>query len=282
MQKIRLWFGVCRPYSLFVSASPVIAGLLALGYVSNICVAVATLLCAMSLQVFSNLVNDYYDFVKGCDKAGRSGPQRPLAEGTVTVGQMRTACIVALSVSLLLGACLIWIGGWVILLIGVLSVIFAWLYTATRYSLAYLGVADIVCFLFYGPVASVGTVYLQTAMFSLSAFEVGCMCGCFAVCVLASNNIRDIEEDRAVGKRTFPVRFGKVAALVGVALMLVGALGFAVLGFNSWWMAVLAVPECFLFARLVRAEGKRYNKCLFGFVLLDAFSVILASLVVCL
>ena len=140
MQKIKLWFGVCRPYSLFVSASPVIAGLLAFGQVLDIPTAVVTLLCAMSLQVFSNLVNDYYDFVRGCDKAGRSGPQRPLAEGIVNEKQMRTACIIALTVALLLGAYLVWVGGWVILLVGVLSALFAWLYTATRFSLAYLGI----------------------------------------------------------------------------------------------------------------------------------------------
>jgi 1,4-dihydroxy-2-naphthoate octaprenyltransferase len=274
MQKIKLWFGVCRPYSLFISASPVLAGLLVLGNVPNILVAVATLLCAMSLQVFSNLVNDYYDFVRGCDKAGRSGPQRPLAEGIVNEKQMRTACIVALSVALLLGAYLVWVGGWVILLIGVLSALFAWLYTATRFSLAYLGVADIVCFLFYGPVASAGTVYLQVAEFSLAAFYAGCACGCIAVCVLASNNIRDIEDDRAVGKRTFPVRFGRIAALVGVATILLASVAFAVLGFGTLWLLFLLLPDLVLYVLLVKAEGKKYNKCLFRFVLLDVVYVV--------
>lgn len=277
MQKIKLWFGVCRPYSLFISASPVLAGLLVLGYVPNILVAVATLLCAMSLQVFSNLVNDYYDFVRGCDKAGRSGPQRPLAEGIVNEKQMRTACIVALSVALLLGAYLVWVGGWVILLIGVLSALFAWLYTATRFSLAYLGVADIVCFLFYGPVASAGTVYLQVAEFSLAAFYAGCACGCIAVCVLASNNIRDIENDRAVGKRTFPVRFGRIAALVGVATILLASVAFAVLGFGTLWLLFLLLPDLVLYVLLVKAEGKKYNKCLFRFVLLDVVYVVAFS-----
>lgn len=274
MQKIKLWFGVCRPYSLFISASPVLAGLLVLGYVTNILVAVATLLCAMSLQVFSNLVNDYYDFVRGCDKAGRSGPQRPLAEGIVNERQMRTACIVALSVALLLGAYLVWVGGWVILLIGVLSALFAWLYTATRFSLAYLGVADIVCFLFYGPVASAGTVYLQVAELSLDAVWAGCACGCIAVCVLASNNIRDIDEDRAVGKRTFPVRFGKTVALIGVATILLASVAFAVLGFGTLWLLFLLVPDVLLYVLLVRANGKKYNKCLFRFVLLDVVYVL--------
>lgn len=277
MQKIKLWFGVCRPYSLFISASPVLAGLLVLGNVPNILVAVATLLCAMSLQVFSNLVNDYYDFVRGCDKAGRSGPQRPLAEGIVNERQMRTACIVALSVALLLGAYLVWVGGWVILLVGVLSALFAWMYTATRFSLAYLGVADIVCFLFYGPVASAGTVYLQVAEFSLAAFYAGCACGCIAVCVLASNNIRDIEDDRAVGKRTFPVRFGRIAALVGVATILLASVAFAVLGFGTLWLLLLLLPDLVLYVLLVKAEGKKYNKCLFRFVLLDVVYVVAFS-----
>lgn len=274
MQKIKLWFGVCRPYSLFVSASPVIAGLLAFGQVLDIPTAAVTLLCAMSLQVFSNLVNDYYDFVRGCDKAGRSGPQRPLAEGIVTEKQMRTACIIALSVALLLGAYLVWVGGWVILLVGVLSALFAWLYTATRFSLAYLGIADIICFLFYGPIASAGTVFLQCHEFSLAAFYAGCACGCIAVCVLASNNIRDIEDDRAVGKRTFPVRFGKTVALVGVALILLASVAFAVLGFGTLWLLVLLVPDLLLYVLLLKAEGKKYNKCLFRFVLLDAIYVV--------
>jgi 1,4-dihydroxy-2-naphthoate octaprenyltransferase len=197
-----------------------------------------------------------------------------LAEGIVNERQMRTACIVALSVALLLGAYLVWVGGWVILLIGVLSALFAWLYTATRFSLAYLGVADIVCFLFYGPVASAGTVYLQVAEFSLAAFYAGCACGCIAVCVLASNNIRDIEEDRAVGKRTFPVRFGRIAALVGVATILLASVAFAVLGFGTLWLLFLLLPDLVLYVLLVKAEGKKYNKCLFRFVLLDVVYVV--------
>jgi len=227
--------------------------------------------------VFSNLVNDYYDFVRGCDKAGRSGPQRPLAEGIVSQRQMRTACIVALSVALLLGAYLIWVGGWIIMVVGILSALFAWLYTATRFSLAYLGVADIVCFLFYGPVASAGTVFLQCHEFVPAAFYAGCACGCIAVCVLASNNIRDIEDDKAVGKRTFPVRFGRIPALVGVAVLLLASVAFSVVAFGTLWLLLLLIPDIILFVLLVKAEGKKYNKCLFRFVLLDVLYVAVAA-----
>jgi 1,4-dihydroxy-2-naphthoate octaprenyltransferase len=162
----------------------------------------------------------------------------------------------------------------------VLSIFFAWIYTATPHSLSYLGIADIVCFLFYGPVATVGTAWLQTGRFSLTALLLGCVCGCVAVCVLATNNIRDIEDDRAVGKRTFPVRFGKNAARVGVALMLVGAEAFALLalkGCPSVWLVLVPFGvSVFLYVRLLKAQGAQYNLCLFRFGLLNACYVLAA------
>ena len=117
----------------------------------------------------------------------------------------------------------------------------------------------------------------RVAEFSLAAFYAGCACGCIAVCVLASNNIRDIEDDRAVGKRTFPVRFGRIAALVGVATILLASVAFAVLGFGTLWLLFLLLPDLVLYVLLVRAEGKKYNKCLFRFVLLDVVYVVAFS-----
>ena len=280
MQKIKLWFGICRPRTLFASICPVLMGFIAVGGMPCPVVATVTLLCGVSLQVLSNLINDYYDFRRGSDKAGRVGPSRALAEGLVTEVQMRRACLIALGLSVAEGIYLVLTGGWVILAIGVLSIFFAWIYTATPHSLSYLGIADIVCFLFYGPVATVGTAWLQTGRFSLTALLLGCVCGCVAVCVLATNNIRDIEDDRAVGKRTFPVRFGKNAARVGVALMLVGAEAFALLALKGcpsvWLMLVPFGVSVFLYVRLLKAQGAQYNLCLFRFGLLNACYVLAA------
>lgn len=280
MQKIKLWFGICRPRTLFASICPVLMGFIAVGGMPRPVVATVTLLCGVSLQVLSNLINDYYDFRRGSDKAGRVGPSRALAEGLVAEVQMRRACLIALGLSVAEGIYLVLTGGWVILAIGVLSIFFAWIYTATPHSLSYLGIADIVCFLFYGPVATVGTAWLQTGRFSLTALLLGCVCGCVAVCVLATNNIRDIEDDRAVGKRTFPVRFGKNAARVGVALMLVGAEAFALLALKGspsvWLMLVPFGVSVFLYVRLLNAQGAQYNLCLFRFGLLNACYVLAA------
>ena len=114
MQKIKLWFGICRPRTLFASVCPVLMGLIAIQSVVDAWVALATLLCALSLQILSNLINDYYDFKRGSDKAGRVGPARALAEGLVDEKQMRNACLIAVGMSVALGLYLVVEGGWVI------------------------------------------------------------------------------------------------------------------------------------------------------------------------
>ncbi|MBQ5679997.1 MAG: 1,4-dihydroxy-2-naphthoate octaprenyltransferase, partial [Bacteroidaceae bacterium] len=228
-----LWFRIIRPQTLFASLCPVLVGLLvahtfigdttSLGHLT----ALVTILCALALQILSNLINDYYDHKRGTDKQGRVGFKRALAEGMVRDGEMRTACYLTLACALLLGAMLCYIGGWVILAIGVTAILFAWLYTATPYSLSYLGIADIFVFLYYGVIASFGTVWLQFKavgqtfdLHQFSPFYAGAVCGLISMCVLAINNIRDIDDDRLSGKRTIPVRVGKHVALVILGIIL--------------------------------------------------------------
>ena len=283
MQKIVLWIGVCRPYSFFASICPILMGLIALDSIPRPWVAVLTLLCGLMLQVLSNLINDYYDYKRGADRADREGPSRPLAEGVVTESQMRKACFIVLALCIVLGAVLVAVGGWEILAVGLLSIFFAWIYTATPYSLAYLGIADIVCFLFYGPVAAAGTAWLQTGTLSWPAVFLGCVSGCASVCVLATNNIRDIDGDRAVGKRTFPVRFGIPAAKAGIAVLIAGALAFMLAATNDYAFSKLAfVPfafSIFVFIKLLSAQGSQYNRWLFSFCILNALYVVTALVV---
>ncbi|MBO4646140.1 MAG: 1,4-dihydroxy-2-naphthoate octaprenyltransferase [Bacteroidales bacterium] len=263
MKQVLLWFKVIRPYSLFASFCPVAVGLLAEGVRSTL-VAVATMACALSLQIFSNLVNDYFDFKRGADKVDRDGPERMMAQGAVSEAQMRKAIIVTLIICLLLGIYLVYCGGWPILLIGVASVAFAWLYTATNHSLSYLGIADIFVFIFYGVVASTGTTFLQTESFSFPSFYAGAVCGLISMCLLIINNLRDIESDKEVGKRTFPVRFGKRAGEIGMLGVVLLMPLFAWLAFGFSWPMLIVVPALLLFAATLRAKGKQYNPCMMG------------------
>ncbi|MBP5213452.1 MAG: 1,4-dihydroxy-2-naphthoate octaprenyltransferase, partial [Bacteroidales bacterium] len=256
MKQILLWLRIIRPQTLFASLCPVLVGLMVThrfaGRVDTL-TAVLTASCALALQILSNLINDYYDFKRGSDKQGRVGFKRALAEGLVSERAMRTACYITLAVSLLLGAVLCYIGGWAIVAIGVTALLFAWLYTATPYSLSYLGIADIFVFLYYGVIASWGTVWLQICNIECSsdcqlvAIYAGAVCGLISMCVLAINNIRDVEDDRQVGKRTIPVRFGKQAALGLLAVIVLLMPLFAALAFGLSWAVTVIIPACFLY-----------------------------------
>lgn len=269
---ILLWLRIIRPQTLFASICPVVIGLLCISQ-TNIPihqpVAIATIICAIALQVLSNLINDLYDFQRGTDQQGRQGFKRALAEGEVSEQQMQRACYIALGIALLTGAYLVYIGGWVILLIGLTAILFAWLYTATNHSLSYLGIADIFVFLYYGVIATMGTIYLQQPTWQTETFDLlhqgwwaGCVCGFCSMCVLMINNLRDMESDRKAGKRTFPVRFGKRAgeiAMAGVILLAPIAAGLA---FRHWIPCLIIVPLIGLWVLTIQSKGKAYNRCL--------------------
>jgi len=272
MKRLFLWLRIIRPQTLFASLCPVLVGLMVahfyIGYLS-VPTALATVLCALALQILSNLINDYYDYKRGTDKQGRVGFKRALAEGTVTEKEMLTACLVALAFAVVLGACLCYVGGWVIVVIGITALFFAWLYTATPYSLSYLGIADIFVFLYYGVFATWGTVWLQCKVSGL-AFDIrllmpvyaGAVCGLISMCVLAVNNIRDMDDDRLVGKRTLPVRLGKKAALAILGIIVVLMPLFAWLAFGVSWAMAVVIPACFLYYKVLNAKGAEYNICL--------------------
>lgn len=271
MKRPLLWLRIIRPQTLFASLCPVLVGLMVthqfVGRVEPL-TAVMTASCALALQILSNLINDYYDFKRGTDKKGRVGFKRALAEGLVSERAMRTACYITLAVSLLLGIVLCYIGGWAIVAIGVTALLFAWLYTATSYSLSYLGIADIFVFLYYGVIASWGTVWLQICNIEYSsdcqivAVFASAVCGLISMCVLVINNIRDIEDDRLVGKRTIPVRVGKRAALGLLAVIVLLMPLFAALAFGFSWAVAVIIPACFLYYKVLKAEGTQYNTCL--------------------
>ena len=270
-----LWFRIVRPQTLFASLCPVMVALLVVYYemgLLNTAVAVLTIVCALSLQILSNLINDYYDYRRGTDKKGRVGFKRALAEGLVSERQMLRACMIALGVAVLTGAVLCYVGGWGILIIGLTAILFAWLYTATDHSLSYLGIADIFVFLYYGVIASVGTWWLQLRAADIHldsvlpqlkvVFYAGAVCGLISMCVLAINNIRDIEDDREAGKKTFPVRFGKPVAEAGMGVLVLLMPLLAWSAFGLGWTVGIVLPAGYMFYRVLRAKGAQYNTCL--------------------
>jgi 1,4-dihydroxy-2-naphthoate octaprenyltransferase len=186
---------------------------------------------AVLIQVGTNYVNDAADFERGADTAGRVGPKRAVAAGLVSARSMKVAAGVAFALAFAAGLYLIARGGWPILALGLVSIAAGVAYTVGRYALAYVGIADLFVLVFFGPVAVGGTYYVQALALPPFVLVAGLGAGLLATAILVANNVRDVEEDRAAGKRTLVVRRGRGfgvslygACVLGAALVPVVAL----------------------------------------------------------
>lgn len=209
--KLKYYLQAARPRTLIASVFPVVSALLLAftnGYFKPL-VALATLLCALGLQVLTNYANDYYDFIKGADTSLRVGPERVTERGFLSLSDMKQVIMLLVFLNLLVGVYLVMEGGFVILLIGILSIIFAIGYTAGPFPLAYLGLGEVFSFLFFGWIASFGTVLLQTENLSIQSLAPGTLFGFLSVALICANNLRDEETDKKANKKTIVVRFGE-------------------------------------------------------------------------
>ena len=256
--QIGAWLLAARPKTLWAAAAPVLVGT-ALAYEAGAAHAPSAffaLLGALLIQVGTNFSNDYLDFVQGADADTRKGPTRVTQAGLISVRDVRRATIFTFALAFLSGLYLIYRGGWPVLAIGVVSIMAGMLYTAGRYSLAYLGLGDVAVLLFFGPVAVGGTYYVQALTAAPPALPLvllaGLAPGLLATAILLVNNVRDVEEDCAASKKTVVVRFGRgvgvalyAACFAGAALVPVAL--FLLTGRHPWVLAaslilLLAVP----------------------------------------
>jgi len=242
------WIQAARPKTLGAAVAPVVVGTAMAMEAGGLhpMSAVLALLSAILIQVGVNYHNDYNDFLKGTDTDDRVGPQRVTQAGLVEPETMRAATIAVFAGAVLAGGYLIWRGGWPILAIGIASLVSAIWYTGGRYSLAYMGMADVFVFLFFGPVAVGGTYYVQTLTISRDVILAGAGPGLLAVAILLVNNIRDVEGDRSARKRTLVVRLGRSAGVAFYAVCLITAAVVPVIlyllnGSHPWAMMTLLI-----------------------------------------
>jgi 1,4-dihydroxy-2-naphthoate octaprenyltransferase len=208
------WLLAIRPKTLWASVAPVMMGLaLAYGEGSiHWLAALATLTGALLIQIGTNFSNDYSDFQKGADTKERQGPMRVTQAGLVSPAGMLRATFLVFVLAGLVSAYLVVVAGWPIALIGVVAVLSGILYTAGPFPLGYLGLGDLFVFVFFGPVAVGGTYFIQRGTVTWPVLIAGLAPGLLSVAILVVNNLRDIEGDRAAGKKTLAVRFGPLFA----------------------------------------------------------------------
>ena len=285
----KIWLLAARPRTLPAAAAPVILGTVfawkedSFHFLS----ALAALAGALLIQIGANYANDYYDCLKGADEGERLGPVRATQAGWVTPGQMLFATACVLVSAAIPGLYLVWRGGIPILVIGLLSLLFAVLYTGGPWPLGSLGIADLFVLVFFGPVATGGTFYVQAHFLSIPAVLIGFSTGLLSVAILSVNNLRDYAQDLKSGKKTPAVRFGKTfakweyavslyLALAGVPLLLVWHDPTVVLCLA---VLLLCVPGHCLIKRVWVQEGAILNQRLADTgKLLLAFSIFFSAL----
>lgn len=209
--KLQSWILASRPKTLFAAFPPVFVGTSVAVYYNtfNLSAALIAIFCAVLITVGTNFVNDLYDYLSGKDTKERQGPIRVLAAGLITEYEMRIGIYTVFGITFLAGLYLVYLSGYITLIIGIISILAGIVYTAGPFPLAYNGLGDLFVFLFFGVVATCGTYFVQSGDFNylilLASFPVGLL----VTNILVVNNYRDIEEDKKNNKKTLAVIFGR-------------------------------------------------------------------------
>jgi len=219
------WILASRPATLPAAAAPVIVGsaLAASASVFRWDAFVVILFAALAIQIGVNFANDLADAEKGADTAARIGPTRAVSTGLLTASRMKQGIVVAFGLATIAGFYLIWLAGWVILAIGVVSIAAALGYTNGPVPYGYYGLGELFVFIFFGLVATVGTRYVYDGTAPADAWAGGIAVGLLAAAILVANNTRDVDTDRVAGKRTLAVILGRNAARWLYASSVIGA-----------------------------------------------------------
>ena len=184
--------------------------------------ALLALLVSLFLQIAVNFANDYSDGVRGTD-THRIGPVRLVASGLASASSVKRAALISCLIAAIAGLVLaVNISPW-LLAVGAAAIWAAWGYTGGKKPYGYFGFGELSVFIFFGLVATVGSYYIQTEQFNWQIFLLAMPVGTLSCAILAINNLRDLPQDKLVGKRTMAVRIGEKNTRVFFMLLLVTA-----------------------------------------------------------
>jgi 1,4-dihydroxy-2-naphthoate polyprenyltransferase len=256
--RIRIWLQASRAFTLGMPFMSVTVGSF-LAFYAGAGLAPAKYLAAaaaaMLLQAAANLINDYYDFVKGTDvdnweSPDAFGPGLVIQQGLLTPKQIHIAGLATFAAGSALGLTLVYACGWPVLILGLIGALGSYFYTAEPLSLAYHGLGDFLVFALMGPGYVMGAYYVQALEFSWPCALVGISMGLLCSSLLQVNNLRDIENDRRHGKWTLAAIIGRRAAMV--ELVACDTLAYAIVLVSVLWR-VIPVPALAVLVTLPRA-----------------------------
>jgi 1,4-dihydroxy-2-naphthoate polyprenyltransferase len=287
VMSLSAWIVAARPRTLSLSMTPVFVGA-AVAWAAeqkfHLLAIVAALVASASIQLGTNLHNDAADSERGGDGPDRIGPPRATASGLLESSVVKRGAATAFGLAAALGLYLVYVGGWPIFLVGVLSMVSGWSYTGGPFPIAYTPFGELFVLVFFGLVAVCGTYLLCTGQVAGVAVETGLAVGSLTAAVLLVNNQRDAVADFRVGRRTLAIVAGPHTTVVIFAVLM--ALPFALLpligrelSHGHVWPAVVAAPAAlWLIYSFARSErGPILNRRLVQTVLVQLlFSALLS------
>ena len=270
----KAWLLATRPKTLISAIIPVCIGaawaFVHGGHDVNTLPLVLCFAFAIVMQIDANFINDYFDFKRGNDNETRLGPKRACAQGWIKPKSMFRAIILTTIIASAIGFPLIFFGGYQLILLGLACVAFCFLYTT---HLSYWGLGDVLVLVFFGLVPVLGTYYLValpgSTVFNLDVVVSAINCGLVIDLLLIVNNFRDIDNDKAAGKKTLVVYIGKKNTLflfcgIGVVVLLLGGLFLIHSNLMACLLPLLFLPfhiSTFIEMKTID-KGKELNKVL--------------------
>lgn len=213
------WILGARIKTLPAAIAPVIVGT-SLADQIKVINALLALIVSLSLQIAVNYANDFSDGVRGTD-TNRIGPTRLVASNLATASSVKNASFISFFVAIIAGTLLAFNTSIWLIAVGLISILAAWGYTGGKKPYGYLGFGEVVVFIFFGIVATVGSYYVQVEQISISALLLSIPMGSLSCAILVINNLRDLNQDKLVSKRTMAVKLGDANTRIFYLLLLV-------------------------------------------------------------
>ena len=264
MTTLSSWFLVTRPKTLLVALAVILLGQ-TLAWVDspvNFSFYIATLcmVCCMALQIAVNLSNDYFDGKSGVDGEDRLGPDRALQKGLISAAHLRLGIIAMCLLAIVSGCYLIYVGGWLYVVLGILSLAGVYLYSGGPRPLASHGLGEVAVFLYFGWLAVVGSYYLQTQVLAFAVFIPASQVGFLVVAIMLVNNIRDVASDCRAQKFTLATRLGvKASKHLYCFTVLLPSLLLVIDRYQGLLMLLLLPVQLALCIVIYQRDGKQLN-----------------------
>ena len=264
--KLKEFFLCTRPHSYPASIAPVLFGATyALGYEIKFSILkfILFLLACLSIQAATNLFNEYYDYKHGLDKIDSEGISGSIVKGNLSPREVMVGALVLYALAFILGLILTFMTSIYVLLVGLVCMLAGYFYTGGKYPIAYSPFGEVVSGFFMGTIIIALSFYFQTGYVNIDIIVVSLPLFIMIGAILLANNIRDLDNDKESGRRTYAILVGRNNAIKTLASSFVVVyllnIVFAVTKYVSWYnlLVLVTIP---LAIKIIKGFSANNNK----------------------